>query len=134
MNITLQPTCTLEFQGYCNSRLSLSHTVDVLSSPIIPSEKIIVRLTLSAISSALDSISFCPDAMVAVTGRQLCSCDVVLTDGWLAGLTPDTELRRSAGGLVWPNFSVVRWFVCCFALSYAFEEVIHIGEGEYLNS
>ena len=108
--------------------------VDIWSSPTIPSLNIVDRLTLSAISSALDSISFCPDAMVAVTGRQLCSCDVVLTDGCLAGLTPDTELRISAGGLVWPKFSVVRWFVCCFALSCAFEEVIHIGETEYLHS
>ena len=104
MNILIEPACTLEFQGYRNSRLSLSHMVDFWSLPIFPSLNIIVRLTLSAISSALDSISFCPDAMVAVTGRQLCSCDVVLTDGGLAGLTPDTELRRSAGDLVWPRF------------------------------
>ena len=67
-------------------------------------------------------------------GRQLCSCDVVLTDGCLPGLAPDRELRRSAGGLVWPKFLLVRWFVCWFAVAYAFEEVILIGESEYLHS
>ena len=79
MNITFEP----EFQGYSNSRLSLSRKVDIWSSLNISSQNIRDWLTLSAISSALDRISFCPDAMVAGTGRQLCSSDVFLTDGCL---------------------------------------------------
>ena len=123
MNITFEPTCTPSPR--------LPPQLKVITFPYgwdgtIQQYSVAMQhhgyLTLSAISSALDRISFCPDAMVAERETALLLwCGLNRRPLRLA---PDRELRWSAGGLVWPKFSVLCWFVCCCRISFNFLEVV----------
>ena len=82
---------------------------------------IIRRLTLSAISSALDSISFWPDAMVAERDSSLLWCGLNRRLSWLA---PDGELRTTADCLVWPRSSADRSLVVAVILQFNLKDVV----------
>ena len=129
MNITFEP----EFQGYSNSRLSLSRKVDIWSSLNISSENIEIGSPCQRYPRLWTEFHFVQTPWwLGLETALLQWCVLNRRLPWLA---PERELRRPAVGWVWPEFSVVRWFVCCFALDHASgEPVINLVQTESLLS